>query len=391
VRILFWLETFWPQIGGVEVNVSELAPLLRRRGHDVAIVATREHSKLAPREDYGDVPVHRFAMKGPLQRHDIEAMADTRGKLGALWRDFRPELVHVVFCFGPSVFFLGGLVRAGPSPVLLTLPGFVEFPTGPDTLLRNTFELADWTTAPSQAVVDHVAGLLPEIDTSSSVVPNGVDPPHAPAVPPPDVAPQVLFVGRLSTEKGCDVALAAFSGVLEGCPDARLVIAGDGPERGRLEGLATELGVDQVTSFAGPVSPARVWELYDRTSVVVVPSRDIEGFSLVAAEAALRERPVVASRIGGLPEVVADGETGLLVAPEDPDELAGALLELLTDRERASALGRAGALRARERFTIDRQADAFEDLYRRLASRFARQSASNAPGKRSTIQTGSHR
>jgi len=149
-------------------------------------------------------------------------------------------------------------------------------------------------------------------------------------------------------------------------PTARLIIAGDGELRGDLERRAAALGVADAVELTGWVQPCDVPALLNRASVVVVPSR-CEPFGLVALEAGQMARPVVAFRVGGLPEIVADGRTGLLVDEGNSAALAAAILRLLLNPGEAAEMGR----RARERaktFSAVRYADAFVALYRRLAS-----------------------
>jgi glycosyltransferase involved in cell wall biosynthesis len=117
--------------------------------------------------------------------------------------------------------------------------------------------------------------------------------------------------------------------------------------------------------------------LLNSATVVLVPSRKAEGFGLVALEAALMARPVVASRFGALPEVVMDGETGLLVDKDDPLALADAILTLLTHPDTAMTMGETGRRRAQDLFGLQRHVDSFDALYRELVGRHG------APGFRS--------
>jgi len=195
-------------------------------------------------------------------------------------------------------------------------------------------------------------------------------------------APVLLFAGRLVHDKGADVALAVMAHVAERRPDARLVVIGDGPERARLEAQARALGIRGRVHFAGHQSEPGPW--YRLASVVLVPSRR-EALGMVAVEAMAAARPVVASRVGGLPEVVVEGVTGLLPAPVkdvaqiedlDPRPLAGAVLALLAEPERAGALGAAGRRRYEAHFRIEdcvrRYEQAYEHLWRRRRSSFDR-------------------
>jgi glycogen(starch) synthase len=172
-------------------------------------------------------------------------------------------------------------------------------------------------------------------------------------------------VGRLVAEKGFDSVLPAFATVLNRFPTARLVIAGDGPERQRLIQQTIELGLGSSVEFLGSVPPETVPHLINAATLVVIPSKS-EGFGLVALEAALMARPVVAMRVGGLPEVVLDQKTGLLVEPDDQEGLAKAILLLLSHPQAAAAFGEAGRSRAKEIFSFERYVAAYDDLYQSL-------------------------
>lgn len=146
----------------------------------------------------------------------------------------------------------------------------------------------------------------------------------------------VLSAGRLIRRKGFDTLLRAFAALPRSLPPPALVIAGDGPDRGRLEALARGLGVP--ARFLGRVADDDLPALYSAADVFVLaareePNGDVEGFGLVLLEAAACGTPAVACRSGGVPDAVDDGVTGLLVPPDDPAALAGALSRVLSDGE----------------------------------------------------------
>jgi phosphatidyl-myo-inositol dimannoside synthase len=145
----------------------------------------------------------------------------------------------------------------------------------------------------------------------------------------------------------------------------RLVIAGDGDDRPRLEALAASLGLSGQVLFTGFVSEATLAELYARAAVFVMPSRG-EGFGLVYLEAMRAGRPCIAARDSAAAEIVADGGTGLLVDPLDPDAIAGALCRLLAAPEFARAMGEAGRLRLERLFTTRRFRERLWPLLDRL-------------------------
>jgi glycosyltransferase involved in cell wall biosynthesis len=184
--------------------------------------------------------------------------------------------------------------------------------------------------------------------------------------PPLAGPPTIAFAGRLAREKGVDILLRALPSVLARVPDARLIVAGDGPERGRLGRLAGELGIESRTRFLGHVPADPLGRALGSAWVQAVPSLWDEPFGLVAPEAMMRGTAVVASRSGGPGESVVDGETGLLVPEGDPDALASALARVLASRETAEVMGAAGRRRALVEFRESACVDAFLALYREL-------------------------
>ena len=174
-------------------------------------------------------------------------------------------------------------------------------------------------------------------------------------------APRLAVIGRLVPIKGHDVLLRAVAAVRSDLPGITLEIAGDGPLEQELRSTAARLGLDGVASFLGRVAPAA--PVFERAEVVVVPSFG-EGFGMVALEAMERGRPVIASAVGGLPEIVEDGRTGLLVPVGDAEALARAIRELAGDPARAAATAAAGRLRAIEGFAQERCTDRIEAIYR---------------------------
>ncbi|MCA9797217.1 MAG: glycosyltransferase family 4 protein, partial [Candidatus Eremiobacteraeota bacterium] len=182
----------------------------------------------------------------------------------------------------------------------------------------------------------------------------------------PDLPPVLLGLGRLNVVKGFDLAIEAMPSILEAHPEVRLRLVGDGPERGRLEAQVVQLGLQEKVEFTGMVGPEAIWEHYRQSTLVLAPSRS-EGMPYVLLEAGAAARPVIASRVDGNAEAVLDGETGLLIDPESPEQLSEQTIRLLEEPALARQLGQ----RARERigleFTVEGFANAFESLYRELA------------------------
>jgi phosphatidylinositol alpha-1,6-mannosyltransferase len=173
--------------------------------------------------------------------------------------------------------------------------------------------------------------------------------------------PTVLAVARLTPEdayKGVDTLICAWPQVSARVPDAQLEIVGDGADRPRLAKIADTLGLNGTVHFAGRVSDDELREAYGRATVFAMPGRHSlgppaqgEGFGMVFVEAGAAGLPVVAGRAAGALDAVEEKQNGLLVDPNDPGEVANAIVRLLTDPELAARLGRGGQERAAGRFS----------------------------------------
>lgn len=224
---------------------------------------------------------------------------------------------------------------------------------------------ADLVLVNSEAVKDELLARHVAV-APVAVVPNGVDAEaFSPASEPATGAELVLFVGRLAPQKGCDTLLRAFEILLRRCPSSRLAVAGDGDQELYLLRLARQLRIAHRVEFLGWREDADLIELYREAAVVAVPSR-YEPFGLVSLEAMACGCPVVASRVGGLQDVVLDEETGYLVPPGDYLELARRLAAVLLDEALRLRLAEAARRRAAE-FTWKRVGAGTIDHYRRLA------------------------
>jgi glycogen(starch) synthase len=363
MRVLFWSETFWPRVGGVENLAAKLLPALQSRGHEFVVV-TWENIELPDVIHYQGIPVYRFPFFSG-GRGSLEPMMEIRRRVAKLKRDFTPELVHIN-SYGHSVLFHLNTAGAHRAPALVTLHQTLpDEPVGRDTLLGNLLRTADWVTACSASVLTHARRLIPEILPCSSLIYNAIEAPNFDPQPISFDPPRLLCLGRLVAEKGFDLALSAFATVRDRFPGARLVIAGDGSERERLQQQMIRLELANFVEFAGRVPPETAAHLIDASTLVLIPSR-LEGFCLVALEAAWMARPVVATRIGGLPEVVVHEQTGLLVESENSRALAEAIAHLLDHPATARKLGQAARSRAREIFSWEHCVGAYDALYQKL-------------------------
>jgi len=176
--------------------------------------------------------------------------------------------------------------------------------------------------------------------------------------------PKVLAVGRLTEEKGMDVLLRALPQVVKRFPGVRVRIAGDGDLRDQLMALSRRLGLDECVAFLG--FRRDVPALMAQADLMVMPSR-WEGLPIALLEAVAAGLPVVASAVAGIPEVIADGETGWLVAPDDPEALAAAISDALLDPCEARRRAQLAHARARADFSIEATVARVDRLYQELA------------------------
>jgi glycosyltransferase involved in cell wall biosynthesis len=369
MRVLFWSELFWPYIGGAEVFATKLLMALRERGHEI-IVVTRQDSPDLPLEDrYQGIPVYRFPFWTSLTNSaDLDHLLKTRRRITELKRAFSPDLVHI-HGFGPtSVLFHVGAASTRPLPLLFTLINELSaYAAGHESLTR-VLRSAEWVTSKAAEALAQARRLAPEITPRSSIIHNGIDTPALLPEPLPYEAPRLLCLGRLAIQKGFDLALTALASIADRFPLVRLVIAGDGQERPALERQVIEFGLKDRVKFLGWVSPDEVPALLNTATMVLMPSR-WEGLPSVVLQASMMARPVVATPVGGLSEVVAHQQTGLLVPPEDPVRLAEAITFLLARPAVATQMGQAARHRMQGAFTWERCVDAYDTLYRKLAKK----------------------
>jgi glycogen synthase len=366
LRVLFWAELFPPTVGGVSTEAASLLPPLKERGVELAVVTASEVPEVAGREAFAGVPVHRFPFWSALAAGDGRRIVELRKRIGELVSRLDPQLIHVTF-LGPSVLFLLHALSRFSAALLVVLDaGVPESASRGGTIVRAALEKAAWVVAPSRSSLERLHALAPQVGARSSLIFHGrTVPALAPAALPFD-PPHLLCLGRLEHVKGFDLALQALPVIRQRFPEAALTIAGEGSERAGLEKLSDTLGVRDAVQFVGTIDPHGVPEALNAATVVLLPSRS-ETFGFVAVEAGMMGRPVVAAASGGLRDIVRQGRTGLLVAPDDPAALAAATAAILADPEMAERLGRAARRSVRQRFGADRAAERYLSLYRRLA------------------------
>jgi len=389
MRVLL-LNDYATPTAGAERLALALRDGLRARGHTVRVLSSR--AVLIPGLSFADATC--FGATGRLQTLSATANPSAAWALRRELARFRPDVVHV------------GMYRWQLSPLILPLLRGVPSvyhpmvykavcPSGSKLLPDGTDcrEPAGWACLRNGCLTPlgfgplllqhHLGrmghGVFSRVVAVSEAVRSrlvqdglrvdGVLWPgvHEVAARPPLQGPPTLsYAGRLAREKGVDCLLQALASVRERVPEARLLIAGTGPEEKTLRSLVGSLGLGDAVDFLGQLDPPAMERALGQAWAHAVPSQWAEPFGLTAVEAMMRGTAVVTSRAGGLAESVVDGETGFIVPPGDVAALADRLGVLLSDRPLAERMGAAGRARARAHFTTDRYVEAFERLFQSL-------------------------
>jgi glycosyltransferase involved in cell wall biosynthesis len=345
-------------ISGSEAHLLQLLPDLKQRGWDIRFLMLHEQEpgawEFARELEAGGVPVDGIPMHA-----DVDPGTFLR-VVGYLMTN-RPTILHTHLIHADAYGQTAGSI-AGVPVRLSTKHGFNEFREGRLFALgdRTLGALAHKQIAISRGLARYLAETEGFPEPEFEIVHYGIAAGDEPK-PYTGTEPRFLCVGRLIPIKGHVVLLRAFRRVLDERPDARLDIAGHGPLEHGLKDLARQLGLADAVSFLGHVTP--IQRAIERSFAVVVPSLG-EGFGMVALEAMERARPVIAAAIGGLEDLVRDGETGLLVPSGESEPLAEAMLSLASDPDRAAAYGVEARRRALERFPEDRCTERTEEVYR---------------------------
>jgi glycosyltransferase involved in cell wall biosynthesis len=324
------LTTSYPRFPGDAAGrfVADAVEHVRRRGVDVDVVG--------PEQFAGYGLTYGLGVVGNLRRRPwltlfVPALLTSFVRAA---RRVDADLLHAHWLPAGWV-----AARTGKPYVLQVWGTDVELARRAPWLARRVLRGARLVIAASSALAEGARELgAPKVE----VIPSGVDLPAE--IGEEAIPPHILYAGRLSPEKGVEELVAATRGL-------ELVVAGDGPLR------------DRVPGALGFVPHDELQRLYGRAAVVACPSRR-EGFGVACLEAMAHGRPVVASAVGGLKELVMDGETGLVVPPRDPVALRQALERLLRDHDLRRKLGSAGRERARERFSWDTVTNATVAAYK---------------------------
>lgn len=374
LRVLFVAHSFPRYEGdGAGAFILRLAVALRERGIEVRALAPSA-PELSPTADLRRIPVTRFRY-APAALETLAysgtMIAEAKRTAGATMLSFlaaerrairREALAHRANVVHAHWWFPSGLAAAGATngALVTTMHGTdvrVARSKVARPALRRVMRRSAAATTVSRWLADEVRRLAP-----------GSNPHVAPMPAATELFSPggerdfglIVFVGRLNEQKGARHLISAFARMEH---RARLRIIGDGPDAESLRRQASELAADDRIEWLAPLPQHALAQHYRQAGVVAVPSIE-EGLGMVAVEAQLCGAAVVASRSGGLPDVVEDGRSGLLVPPAEPDALALALDRLVANPDVAARLGVAGREAALRTFSPEAVAERYEGIYR---------------------------
>jgi glycosyltransferase involved in cell wall biosynthesis len=344
-------------VGGGELSMLDLLRGLDRRRWAPALVVPEDGAVAARGRDLG-LPIHVVPL--PTLRRPGYATVRSVRMLGRLARATGAALIHAN---GSRAMAYGGLAgRSTGRPAIW----HVRIAESDGVVDRALYLLATGVIATSDAVARRFCRAAGKV----RLVPNGIDlarfTPRAPspalraALGVPPSSRLVLSIGRFVPEKGHRHLLESATRIERVKPGVHWVLVGSGELEEPLRDQARRLGLESRVRFTGWRDD--IPDVLALADVFVLPSEN-EGFGRVAVEAMAMARPVVAAAVGGVPEIVRDGETGILVPPSDPAALAAAVRSLLDDPARAARLGAAGRARAQSRFSLTAHVDGVERVY----------------------------
>jgi glycosyltransferase involved in cell wall biosynthesis len=328
MKIAIIVNFFPPKwLAGTEIATFHVAEHLAKRGHEVHIITSLDEDLIGESSEKG-FRIHRL----PVSRIRTLGMIFFWADICRTIKKIDPDIVHA-----QSLIFA---IPAFISKKMLKIP-YVVWGQGSDVYLRNWFmKLASETIIKNAdsaiALTKDMKNVFQEIcDRDIAVVPNGIDIENyqnqAFAQERDTSEKRILFVGRLNPVKGVHYLLRAMKRVCEVLPDAKLIIVGDGEEREHLESLADSLGIRDRVDFVGKVPHERIPEYLCEADIFVLPSVS-EGFGIVILEAMSCGLPIVATRVGGVPDIIEEGVNGCLVESGDFQEMAKKILFLLDNR-----------------------------------------------------------
>jgi glycosyltransferase involved in cell wall biosynthesis len=377
--------------GGAENTIAKIRPYLQKKGHSMKTLASDLGSD---KPHFNEYVFKSIAPGSPFKLFLYLFNPSAFFMVKRVLKEYQPDIIHLhtMHQVSPAVLFLlkkypTVMTLHGPESFLrtlliwflqpshfkhelydkndLTLVGrltYFYFNSLQKFLYQLGLKHVDVFLAPSQYIQK-----LAQVDVSPILhIPNFVEL-HTFYEMRHDY--NLLFVGRLEKAKGIEFVIQAMPFIIDQFPQATLTILGDGSYKSELLNLTKRLHLENRIRFVGWVDHSEIDAYYAKASIVLVPSVWVEIFGLVILEAMSAGRPVIGTRIGGIPEIIDDGVNGYLVEPQNPQQIAEKVLQLFLDEELLITLGRNARQKA-ETFSVEKHVDILEKVYAKIISKY---------------------
>ena len=356
--------------GGAERVIADTAMGLDRKKYEASVWCVTRGGETATELSEKGIEVKILGISS--YRNPLNTL-----KLTRLLKAARPDIVHAHGYFASVIGRLAA--RKAGIPVILAHvhSTYWEYRKRHIMIERKLSRFTHKIICCSKAVENFVKNIEKITGNKTIVIYNGVDEERFSPLKSTafnraefgidEKAPVAGTVSSLTPHKGHEYLIQAASLVLGTLPSAKFLIVGDGPLRQKLEDQAKNLNIHPAVIFTG--TRKDIPEMLSLMDVFVLPSHTREGLGIAIIEAMAAERPVVATDIGGIPEVVNDGETGLLVPPGVPEALSKAIIELLRNPKKAKEMGEKGRNQVKEKFTTKKMLSEIEHVYQSLINR----------------------
>ncbi len=368
-KILFVTSLYNPHVGGIETMIRELSKRYQDLGFEVSVLTKKWPKELCNYEKIDNVSVYRV-----ISAKSESEFVDLIEYIKTIENELKSDIVHVLGVRRPLPLIGLMLARKWSVPVLMTVAGG-DIPDPVDVnpgivwnqgaeLIPDSMSQADLVNTVSNYLSMQTRDLFPNIKQVTTLY-AGINVSEIKKIQPKDISEKFVFsLRRLDPYKGVHILIGAFNMIKDLFPELYLVIAGDGEEKNNLLQLAEDLDLQGRVRFVGTVSLSEGIAFLKSAEFTVVPSIS-EGGGLVNVEAQAAGCPVIASRVGGIPEYLKDGVSGLLFNCGDVNELANHMRMLLTDNVLRKKLIENGYVHA-DKFDWDNLVPNYIDLYKNL-------------------------
>ena len=374
----------WNQAsGGVASVVGNLARHLEKCGHSVVFLHPGAPDRRRRRVTALGFTGYEINLRAPFARNQpvksavafVVYFALTLYQIASVIRAHRIQVVNIHYPMEAFVYF-GVLRWLMPIRLVLSVHGADLFPDGRrmekyPLSLKVLVSSADAVIAPSKAFLMDCLSVFPGVAKKAVCVHNGIDIEELrkadAGMATAGWQPYLLSIAAHNEKKALDVLLQAFAQISRTYCELKLLLVGDGPLRRQLEELARSLSLEHRVMFLGLRGRSEIARLLHDCVMFVLPSRS-EPFGMVVAEALACRKAVVASAVGGIPEIIENGRSGILVEPDNPSALARALVTMLEDDTLRESIAGAGYARVHEYFRCERMGSRYEALFSTLLS-----------------------